>query len=68
MKSLNIPQFNPNNRTYEDILDLVIEVIINYRKIFSIFAISRNFASNPRFDVRHVNRKNLLKEIKTFYI
>ena len=58
-------QFNPDDPICGKIFDPVIRAIVRYRKHPIILAINRKCNSKSCFDLEFIDRKNVLKEIKT---
>ena len=64
--SLNIPQFNQNDRTSENISDPVIKAIVYYRGHLSVIAVKENCSSKSNFNFSFAKKVDILKEIKIF--
>ena len=62
--SLNIPQFNQNDRASENISDTVIKAIVYYRGHLSVIAVKENCSSKSNFNFSFVEKVDILKEIK----
>ena len=64
--SLNIPQFNQNDRASENISDPVIKAIVYYRGHLSVIAVKENCSSKSNFNFSFAKKVDILKEIKIF--